>query len=117
MPGWLSFVLSYFAGLFGLWGGLALAINAAFGAGEPSIWMLYGMPLVIAVCVFALAYMALSRRVLKLGFWALALGLTTLIAGLVFAIVFQGTVTPLEGAIIAVAVHFWASSFLMRKVW
>lgn len=119
MPGWLKFSLSYIAGLLGLWAGLAMSASNAFGGtpGGLTLFSLYGVPLLVAICVFALVFMALSRRPLKLGFWALSLALTGLVAALTIAMMVQGIVTPLEGGIIALAVHFWAAFFLMRRAW
>ncbi len=118
MPGWLIFTISYAAGVLGLWGGLALSASNAFGGapGGLTVWSLYVLPLFVALCVFALVYMLLTRKALKLGFWALAISLTGLVAVLSLSMMMQGVVTPLEGLIIAIAVHFWASFFLMRKV-
>lgn len=117
MPGWLKFVLSYVAGVFGLWGGLGLSATNAFGGavGGLSIFSLYVAPLLVGICVFALVYMALTRRALRLGFWALALVLSGGVAVLTLSLILQGVVTPLEGGVIGLAVHFWASFFLMRR--
>jgi len=115
MPRWMKFMISYMAGMAGLWGALSFAATRA--SEGVSYLTMYGLPMLAAVTAFALVFLLLTRNPLGMPFWFIAFALTALVAVLTVALVVNGIVSPLDAGLIALAVHFGASFFLMRKLW